>query len=97
MEAETVGAGAQDRGAQNVGRHQVGRGLHALKAEAQQTAQGFHDQRLGDARHPLQQRMALAEHGHQNFLDGLALAGDHPAQLVACVRDEPAGGLERGS
>ena len=86
--------GAQNGGAQNVGGHQVGRGLHALEAEAEQPAQRLHHQRLGDAGHAFQQRMALAEHGDQHLFDGLVLAGDHPAQLGAGVGDQLAGGAQ---
>ena len=78
-------AGAQDGGAENVGGHQVGRGLHALEAEAEQTAEGLDDQRLGDAGHAFKQRMALAEHGDQHFFNGPLLAGDHAAELLAGV------------
>ena len=72
VEGKILRAGSQNRGAKNVGGHQVGRGLDALEAETEQPAQGFHDQRLGGARHAFQQRMALAENGDQNFLDHLA-------------------------
>jgi hypothetical protein len=54
VESKTLRAGAQDGGAENVGGHQVRRGLYALEAEAKQPAQGFHDQRLRDARHAFQ-------------------------------------------
>ena len=91
MEGEGVGAGAQDRGAENVGGHQVGRGLHALKAEAEQAAQRLDHQGLGDAWNALEQRMPLAENGDQHFFDRLRLAGDHAAQFGARVGDELAG------
>ena len=74
--------GRRMRGAQDVGRHQVGRGLHALEAEAQQLAERFDDQRLGDAGHALEQRVALAEDGDQNLFDDRGLAGDDAAQLL---------------
>ena len=77
-----VGAGAQDGGAENVGGHQVRRGLHALEAEAEQPAEGLDDERLGDAGHAFKQRVALAEHGDQDFFDGLCLAGNHAAELA---------------
>ena len=89
MERERVRARAQDRGAEDVGRHQVGRGLHALKAQAQQPPQRFHHQRLGDARHAFKQRVTLAQHGDQHLLDRAALPGDHPAQF-ACGRGRSA-------
>jgi hypothetical protein len=94
VEAEVLRTRAQNGGAQNVGRHQVGRGLHALEAEAEQPAQSLDDQRLGDARHAFQQRVALAENGDQHLFDHPLLAGDHAAQLRAGVGDELAGGAK---
>ncbi len=89
VEAEALrtsfGSRAQNRGAQNVGGHQVRRGLHALESEAQQTAQRFDDQRLGDAGHAFEQRMTLAEDGDHHLLDRSRLAGDHAPQLGAGV------------
>ena len=87
VEGEGVRAGAEDGGAENVGGHQVGRGLHALEAEAEQAAEGFDDERLGDARYAFEQSVALAEHGDQDFFDDLRLAGDDAAQLLAGVGD----------
>ena len=94
VEGEGVGAGPQNGGAEDVGRHEVGSGLHALKAEAKQTTERFHHQRLGNARYTFKQRVALAQDGDQHFFDGLRLPGDHAAQLGARVRNELAGCLE---
>ena len=74
VERERLRTRPQNAGAKNVGRHQVGRGLHALEAQAQQPPQRFHHQRLGDSRHAFKQRMALAQHGNQDLLDRAALA-----------------------
>ena len=78
-----VGAGTKDRGAENVGGHQVRRALHALEAEAKQAADRFDDERLGDAGHAFKQCVALRQHGHQHFADHFALSGDHAPQLCA--------------
>ena len=98
VEAEILGIGgcaeAKDGGAQNVGRHQVGGSLHALEAQAEQPAQSLDDQRLGNARHAFQQRMALAENGDQHLFDHPCLAGDYPPQLRAGVGDELVGCAE---
>ena len=87
VEGEGVRAGAKNRGAENVGGHQVRRGLHALKAEAEQPAERFHHQRLGDARHALEQRVALAQHGDQHLFDRLRSGrrSRGPAPLRACA------------
>jgi len=94
VEGEVLGTGAQNRGAQNVGGHQVGRGLHALESEAEQPSQSFHDERFGDARHAFEEHVALAEDGDQDLFNGVVLAGDNPAQLGAGVGDELASGLK---
>ena len=85
VKGEGIGSGLEDRGAQNVGGHQVGRALHALEAEAEQPADRFHDESFGDSRHAFKQRVALREHGDKHFADHLALPGDHAPQLRARV------------
>ena len=81
VESEGVGAGTQDGGAEDVGGHQVGSGLHALEAEAEQAAERLDHQGLGDAWNALEQRVPLAENGDQHFFDDLRLAGDDAAQF----------------
>ena len=88
VKGERVGTGTKNRGAEDVGGHQVGSGLHALKAEPEQTAERLHHQRLGDAGNALKQRVALAQDGNQHLFDGLRLPGDHAAQFSARVGDE---------
>ena len=95
MKAEGFRARTEDGGAENVGRHEVGGGLHALEAEAEQPSKSLHDQRLGDARHAFKQRMALAQDGDQHLFDRLFLAGNHPPQLLAGVGNQMVGGAER--
>ncbi len=95
MEAERIGARAQDRGAENIGRHQVGSGLDALEAEAEKPPESLHDERLGDARNAFEQRVALAEDSDQHFFDYCALARDHPAQLGTGMDDQLIGRAQR--
>ena len=94
VKRERIRTRPQNGGAQNVGGHQVGRGLHALKAEAQQPSQRLHHQRLGDARHAFKQRVALAQDGDQHLFDRAVLPGDHSPQLAARMRDQLVGRLQ---
>jgi len=81
-EAEGAAAGVgllQHFGAQDVGRHQVGRELDALGLEAEHDAQGFDQQRLGEARHADQQQMAPREKCNERLIDDVLLAINDPA------------------
>ena len=89
-----IGARLEDRGAENIGGHQVGRALHALEAESEQPSHRFHDQRLGNAGHAFEQRVALREHGHEHFADYLVLAGNYASQLRARLAQQLLRGLE---
>jgi len=94
VKGEGFRALAEDCGAEDVGRHQVWRGLDALKAEAEQLAEGFDDESLGDAWHAFQQGVPLAEDGDHDFFNDFRLAGDDTAQLLSGVGDQLAGGSE---
>ena len=78
--------------AENVGRHQVRRELHALLAEPEHHAQGLDQPGLGEARHADQQHVAAGQQRGQRFLDHLLLAEDRPADFVA----HPAEAFDRG-
>ena len=77
-EAAPAAAGAvlQHLRADDVGGHQVGRELDALGIEPQHLAQRLHQQRLGEARHADQQRVAARQDGDERALDHLLLAED---------------------
>ena len=60
VKCERVGTGTQDRGAEDVGGHQVGSGLHALEAKAEQASQRLDHQGFCDAWNTLEQRVPLA-------------------------------------
>jgi hypothetical protein len=68
-------------GADDVGRHQVGGELDAAEGEVEALGQRADEERLGKARHALEQTVATAEQADQQLLDHLALADDHPRQL----------------
>ena len=70
-------------GAGHVAGHQVGRELNPLERQMQRAGQRADQQRLGQARHAFQQRMAAGEHRDQHLLDHFALADDDLRQLVA--------------
>ncbi len=79
-EAETAPAARppvfQHLGADDVGRHKVGRELDALGVEPQYPAQRLDQQRLGEAGHADQQGMPAGEDGDERALDHLLLAED---------------------
>ena len=58
-----VGALVEDLGAEDVGRHQVGRELHAPGIEAEDDAEGLDELGLGEARHADEQAVAAGEEG----------------------------------
>ena len=62
--------------ADDVGGHEIGRELDALGIEPQDLAQRLHQQRLGEAGHADQQRMAAGQQGDERALDHLVLAED---------------------
>ena len=70
-------------GAENVGRHQVGRELDAAGIEAEHDAQRLDQLGLGEAGHADQQRMAAGQQRHQRAFDDAFLAEDDPADAVA--------------
>ena len=96
VKTEFVGALQQDCGTEDVGGHQVGRGLDAMEAEAEQAGERFDDEGLGDARDAFEEDVALDEECHEGFVDDAGLAGDDAAQLGAGVVEELAGGVELG-
>ena len=61
---------------------QVGRELDALVAAAQGGRQRAHRQRLGQARHALDQQVALREHGHHHAFEEAVLPDDDTLDLV---------------
>ena len=79
---EGAGVGAPDARADEVGRHQVGRELHAAEAAAQCSGQGADGQRLGQAGHALQQHVAAGQQGDEDALEHGVLSHDDALGLV---------------
>ncbi len=73
----------QHLGAQDVGRHQVGRELDALGVEPEHDAHGFDQLGLGEAGNADEKRMAAGEDGQQCLLDHAFLAENDLADSVA--------------
>ncbi len=85
---EAEGAALIDRflqhlGAENIGRHQIRRELHAPRIEAEHDAERFDELGLGEARHADEQAMAAGQQSDERFLDDLPLAEDDGADRRA--------------
>ena len=82
-EAPAVLRLAYDLGARDVGGHQVGGELHAAEAEGQRLGQRTDQQRLAEAGHALQQRVAAREQAGQHALDYIVVTDHGLADLLA--------------
>jgi len=67
----------EDRRADDVGRHEVGRELNAPERYAQQHRKRAHEQRLGRARNAFEQNVTVAEQRDQKCVRGAFVADDH--------------------
>ncbi len=76
-----VGQLHDDVGADDVGGHQVGRELDAVEVQVDRVGERPHQQRLAQARHAFQQRMAADEQAGQDAVDDLVVADDDLADL----------------
>jgi hypothetical protein len=70
-------------GAQDVGRHQVGRELDAGEIRGQRFRQRADQQRLAQAGNAFEQAMAADEQAGQHAVDDLVMPDDHAADLLA--------------
>ena len=61
--------------------HQVGRELHPAHRAVDRAGQRLGERRLPDARHVLDQQVALGEQRDQRDADDLGLADDHPLDV----------------
>jgi len=83
-EAEAALAGGalvQHLGAENVGRHQVGRELDALVGKTEGSTHRFDEAGLGKTRRADQQGVAAGQHCRERQLDHLLLSEDRPADF----------------
>ncbi len=81
-DAAAVGQLHDDVGADDVGGHQVGRELDAVEVERHGVGQRPHQQRLAQAGHAFQQRVAADEQAGQDAVDDLVVADDHLGDLA---------------
>ena len=72
-----------DLRADDVGRHQVRGELDARELEVQCIAQGFHEQRLPQSGHALEQRMAGREQAGEDAVDQRMMPDDPALDLAA--------------
>jgi hypothetical protein len=72
----------------DIGRHEVGGTLHALKSEAADARQGFYCQSLGETGNPFDDRMAAGDENEEELIDDFALADDHFRKFTANLRCE---------
>ena len=68
-------------GAQDVGRHQVGRELDAIEGEVEHFAQCAHEQGLAEAGHTFEQHVPAGKDGDEGALDNFVVADDDFADL----------------
>ena len=96
LRAPLPGAVLQHLRADDVGGHQVGRELDALGVEAEDLAERLDQQRLGEARHADQQRVAAGQNGDERALDHLVLAEDDGGGRLVDALHALAGRLDAG-
>ena len=78
-----------DLGAEDVGRHQVGRELDAVEPQVDRLGELLDEQRLGQPGHAAQQAVPAGEKRDQDLADDALLADDRLAELAF----EPPGDL----
>ena len=72
----------EDLGAENIGRHQVGRALDALILEAEHDAERLDQARLGQAGNADQQRVTPGQQRDKTLIDNVLLAEDDIANRL---------------
>ena len=86
----------EDLGAENIGRHQVGRALDALVVEPEDRAERLDEPGLGEPGDADQQGVSAAQQGDQGLLDHLALTEDDFADPLADEAQAPAQRFDLG-
>ena len=79
---ERVAVGAVDAGADEVGRDEVRGELDPLERRVEDVGEGLDRQRLGEARHALEEEVAAGEQRDEDPLEHRVLADDHAPDLV---------------
>ena len=88
MKLERAGTHIENVGADDVGRHEIGSTLHALKFQAQKMRERFDGERLGDSRHAFEQRVSAAQERDQTLGLEVVLSDDNFPHFVAYVAHE---------
>jgi hypothetical protein len=76
-----------DRRAEDVGGHEVGRELDAREVERERLGQRAHEHRLAETGHTFEQGVATGEHARGDAVDDLAVADDRLRDLLAQLAD----------
>ena len=84
----------QDVRADNIGRHEIGRELHAGELQGQHVAQRLDHRRLADARNALEQQVPAAENADHDHPVKVRTAQQHAVQLLQRVVGQLEGRLE---
>jgi hypothetical protein len=72
----------EELGAGNVGRHEVGRELHAVEREVQRLRQRLDQQRFRDARNADQQHVTAGQDRGDQIVHDVELPNDAPSDLI---------------
>ena len=91
---DELALGVEQRMADDVGRHEIGRELDAREGAVERARQRAHQQRLAEAGHAFEQHVPAGEQRGQRLLDDVVLAHDRLVDLVAKRADDPARGFE---
>ena len=79
----TIRPRAHHRGADDVGRHEIGRELDPAKIEIQRACERLHELRLAEPRHAFEQHISARDDGCEHAVHDALLADDHAAHAVA--------------
>ena len=87
----------ENLGAEDVGRNQIRRELHARGVEPQDSACRLHEPRLGKSRQADEKRVAAGKQRHQHLLDDFVLPDHGSGELVLRLLKFSGQGIEAGN
>jgi hypothetical protein len=88
MQGKRAVAEVEDVCTGDVGGHEIGSTLHALKSETTNARQGFNCQCLGETGNPFDDRVAARDENEEELIDDFALPDDHFRKFTANLRCE---------